>query len=85
MTYMSEPEAAANCLLTLINQINYLLDQQLRALEKDLVLQGGFKYRIKQEKKKQLLSQLLDTKDFLKQYGIEFDENGVMIKQDKKI
>ena len=37
MTYMTGPESAANCVLCVINQANYLLDQQLRSLEKDLM------------------------------------------------
>lgn len=34
--YLSSPESAANCLICLIHQANYLLDQQLRTLEKEL-------------------------------------------------
>lgn len=35
-------EVAANTLICLIHQTNYLLDQQLRALEKAFLEQGGF-------------------------------------------
>lgn len=34
LTYVSEPASAANTAICLIHQANYLLDQQLRALEK---------------------------------------------------
>ena len=38
----SPPEVAANTLVCLINQTNYLLDQQLRQLELKFVEEGGF-------------------------------------------
>ena len=37
-----EPEMAANAAICLIHQTNYLLDQQLRALEKEFLQEGGF-------------------------------------------
>lgn len=40
--YLSDPESAANMLLTLIHQANFLLDRQLQALEKAFVAEGGF-------------------------------------------
>ena len=60
MTYKSYIEAssaeeACNTMLCLIHQANYLLDRQLRILEKDFVDQGGFTeklYRIRSEKRK---------------------------------
>jgi four helix bundle suffix protein len=39
-------EEAANCLICLIHQANYLLDQQLRSLEKDFLEKGGFTERM---------------------------------------
>jgi len=42
----SSPEVAANTMLCLIHQTNYLLDQQLRALEKDFLKEGGFTERL---------------------------------------
>ena len=41
-SYMTAPETAANCLLCLIHQANYLLDRQLQALEKDFITNGGY-------------------------------------------
>jgi four helix bundle suffix protein len=37
------PEVVANILICLIHQTNYLLDQQLRRLEKDFLEQGGLR------------------------------------------
>ena len=38
----SSPEVAANTLICLIHQTNYLLDQQLRQLERQFLEEGGF-------------------------------------------
>jgi len=42
----SEPEAAANTLICLIHQANYLLDQQLTELERQFLDEGGFSERL---------------------------------------
>ena len=45
-------EVAANTLLCLIHQTNYLLDQQLRRLERDFLEEGGFTeklYRLRRQ------------------------------------
>lgn len=42
LSYLSLPESAANCLICLIHQANYLLDQLLRTLDKELLEKGGF-------------------------------------------
>ncbi len=42
----SSNEVAANTMACLIHQTNYLLDQQLRALEKDFLKEGGFTERL---------------------------------------
>ena len=39
-------EIAANTMVCLIHQTNYLLDQQLRALEKEFLNEGGFTERL---------------------------------------
>lgn len=41
----SSAEEAANTLICVIHQTNYLLDQQLRALEKEVLEEGGFTER----------------------------------------
>jgi restriction system protein len=40
------PEIAANTMICLIHQTNYLLDQQLRVLEKEFLEEGGFTERM---------------------------------------
>ena len=40
------PEVAANAAICLIHQTNYLLDQQLRALEQQFLKEGGFSERL---------------------------------------
>lgn len=42
----SSPEISANTMICLIHQTNYLLDQQLRALEKEFLEGGGFTERM---------------------------------------
>jgi restriction system protein len=59
MTYIesSSPEVAANTLTCLIHQANYLLDQQLRQLEKQFLEKGGFTeklYHVRQQAKRKL-------------------------------
>jgi four helix bundle suffix protein len=46
MTYMKNQETAANCLICLIHQTNYLLDQLLKRLENDFMASGGFTERL---------------------------------------
>jgi four helix bundle suffix protein len=48
-------EVAANTMICLIHQTNYLLDQQLRALEKEFLEEGGFTerlYRVRSQTRK---------------------------------
>ena len=42
----SPPEVAANTMACLVHQTNYLLDQQLRTLEKEFLKEGGFTERL---------------------------------------
>ena len=46
LSYLSTAENAANCLICLIHQANYLLDQQLRQLESDFLKYGSFTERL---------------------------------------
>jgi len=41
-SYLESPETAANCLICLINQANYLLDRQLASVEKEFLTKGGY-------------------------------------------
>jgi restriction system protein len=60
MTYRSyveesPPEISANTVICLIHQTNYLLDQQLRQLERAFLNEGGFTerlYRARKERRK---------------------------------
>lgn len=44
--YMTNEWSAANALLCLVHQANYLLDRQLRALEQQFKQEGGFTERL---------------------------------------
>jgi restriction system protein len=46
----AEPETAANTLICVIHQANYLLDQQLRQLEERFLKEGGFTERLFQRR-----------------------------------
>jgi four helix bundle suffix protein len=48
----SSREVAANTIICLIHQTNYLLDQQLRQLERAFLEHGGFTERLYRERKK---------------------------------
>ncbi len=41
-SYLSDPEKAANALICLIHQANFLLDRQLQALERTFIKEGGY-------------------------------------------
>lgn len=45
-SYLAAPEDAANMVICLIHQANYLLDQQLRSLEASFLRDGGFTERL---------------------------------------
>lgn len=49
------PETAANTVICLIHQTNYLLDQQLRQLGKAFLEEGGFTERLYREKEKTIV------------------------------
>ena len=56
MTYKTyiegaQPEIAANVLICLIHQANFLLDRQLRQLEKQFIDQGGFTEKLYRARK----------------------------------
>jgi len=79
-SYLSNPESAANCLLCVINQTNYLLDQQLKSLAKDLEENGDFKDRYREVRKEVLVGDRgpsLD--DLLKQFKMKRLPNGKVV------
>lgn len=52
--FLDNPEILANVILCLIHQTNYLLDRQIRSLERDFLEKGGFTermYRQRQERR----------------------------------
>jgi four helix bundle suffix protein len=51
----SPPETAANALLCIVNQANYLLDRQLRSLEQSFLHDGGFTERLYQARRQHRL------------------------------
>lgn len=49
-TYLPDPEQAANTMLCLINQVNYLLDRQIKAVEDQFVKEGGWTEKLFQRR-----------------------------------
>lgn len=48
----SDPEEAANTMICLIHQTNYLLDNQIRSLERQFLKKGGFTENLYQKRRK---------------------------------
>lgn len=78
-TYMTNEEAGANCLLCLVNQANFLLDQQLKFLSADLLHNGDFKERFKEARKKEVLGKEKDFDEFLREQGLKRLEDGRVV------
>jgi restriction system protein len=61
-SYLNNPESAANCAICLINQVNYLLDRQIKSLENQFIETGGYTEKFRQqrenENKKRLIKNL---------------------------
>ena len=51
MSYIEKSETAANALICLINQTNFLLDRQISAAEKKFVEEGGYTEKLFQRRK----------------------------------
>lgn len=45
-SYLENPEQAANAIICLIHQANYLLDRQLQALERAFITEGGYSEKL---------------------------------------
>ena len=54
MSYFESPESAANCLVCLIHQANYLLDRQLASLEESFLKEGRFTEKLYRARKNML-------------------------------
>lgn len=50
-SYLKNPEIAANMMICLIHQTNYLLDKQLATLSKEFLEKGGFTERLYNQRK----------------------------------
>ncbi len=77
-SYMDNPESAANCLLCLINQACFLLDQLLKSLEQDFKVKGDFRERNQEIKKDQITGRDQDDDEFLKQFNMKRMPNGTV-------
>ena len=82
-TYMAEAESAANCLICLIHQTNYLLDQQIKSLGRDFIERGDLKDRYRAARREEIIGPIgpiglddPDYKKFLKQQGFKSLKNG---------
>ncbi len=88
-TYIENPEVAANVALCLIFQTTYLLDQQIQALEKELLREGDvkeqFRSRRVEERKRMLMGGGPPIDEFLAGLGFEVLPNGQVRKVDKKM
>lgn len=51
VSYLNSPESAANMMICIIHQTNYLLDKQLQKLSTDFLEQGGFTERLYNKRK----------------------------------
>ncbi len=81
-SYMTDAESAANCLICLINQTNYLLDQQLKSLGQDLVKRGDLKDRWRRAINLEIIGESPINEDyekFLKQQGFKRLKNGRVV------
>lgn len=83
--YMTNKETAANCAICLIKQTTYLLDQQIKALEKELLHQGDFKERFtaarNEAKKGEMAGSSGPSQDeFLAAFKLKRQEDGRVIR-----
>ena len=68
-TYLEKPESAANCLICLIHQANFLLDRQLKALEKSFLEEGGFAERLYQKRTAHRANMINETNRYYRTYN----------------
>lgn len=87
-TYIEDPEVAANAALCLIFQTTYLLDLQMKALEKELLSQGDVKEQFRWKRDEELKRQMLDNgppiDEFLAEIGLRRKADGRVEAIDKK-
>lgn len=59
--YLRDPESAANAAICLIHQVNFLLDQQIRAAEKDFLEKGDYGEQLSRERSEVRKLQLVNS------------------------
>ena len=74
-SYIDDSEQAANVMITLINQTTYLLDQQIKAVEKQMS-DKGLSYETQPQRWAKRESQRQQEKDFLKQLRDKYGPPG---------
>lgn len=86
MPYMTDAESAANCLICLISQANYLLDRQIKSLGQDWLKRGDLKDRYRSAQREEIMSPIRpigpddpDYKKFLKEQGFKQLKNGRVV------
>ncbi|MBI2607294.1 MAG: four helix bundle protein [Candidatus Doudnabacteria bacterium] len=67
-TYLNDPEKAANVAICLIHQAKYLVDQQLRAVEKNYLEHGSYQDKLKDRWKTRELKKREEEDEWLKRY-----------------
>lgn len=63
---LESPAHAANAMICLINQTNFLLDQQIRAAERQFVKQGDYSEQLRAQRAQEVKKQIL--KDWWRKY-----------------
>ena len=53
-SYLENPETAANAAICMINQVNFLLDRQISACEKEFVSKGGYAENLSKKRKEEI-------------------------------
>ncbi len=65
-SYSDDPARAANAMLCLINQTNFLLDQQIKAAERQSVKQGDYSETLRQQRNAERKRQI--SRDWWRKY-----------------
>jgi restriction system protein len=80
-SYLDSSEQAANCAICLINQASFLLDQQIKAAEKEFIKSGDYTKRLDQKTKTAWLAKREEEdkwlKEQIKKFNTEEDDEGV--------
>jgi four helix bundle suffix protein len=59
--YLSNPTDAANAMICLINQCNFLLDRQIKAVEESFINNGGYTENLRRKREEKLKKQILSN------------------------